>query len=186
MNQFANGSGRFILICAVAALFLGGVNALTEPAIRSRGAADLGMILPETAPGGKIGDPEAVKDGGPVKEVCRVQDAQGRVAGYALRLVAPGYAGDITLLAGLSTTGEIMTVRVLDDQETPDLGKKIEYASYMKKFRGTGAAKPIPLRKAELASADADAVAGATITFCAVGRALEAGSAFAKKLGGRK
>jgi electron transport complex protein RnfG len=56
----------------------------------------------------------------------------------------------------------------------------------MNKFKGTGADKPVPVKKTMLESADADAVTGATITFTGVSKALEYGSEFAKKLGGQK
>ena len=71
-------------------------------------------------------------------------------------------------------------------QHTRVLGKKAENAEYMNKFKGTGADKPVPVKKTMLEAADADAVTGATITFTGVSKALEYGSEFAKKLGGQK
>ena len=56
----------------------------------------------------------------------------------------------------------------------------------MKKFIGSGADKPVPTVKTQLPQQEADAVSGATITFTAVAQALEAGSSFAKNLGGSK
>ncbi|NNI72707.1 electron transport complex subunit RsxG [Pasteurella multocida] len=46
---------------------------------------------------------------------------------YAFETVAPdGYAGRIRLLVGITPTGTILGVRVLEHQETPGLGDKIE------------------------------------------------------------
>ena len=51
----------------------------------------------------------------------------GEVSGYAIETTAPdGYSGNIELIVGLTTQGEIMGVRVLAHQETPGLGDKIE------------------------------------------------------------
>lgn len=51
----------------------------------------------------------------------------GEISGYAIETTAPdGYSGNIDLIVGVTTQGDIMGVRVLSHQETPGLGDKIE------------------------------------------------------------
>ena len=103
-----------------------------------------------------------------------------------MSLKSMGYGGDLIILGNFKTNGEIIDAKLMEDAETPGLGKKAENAEYMNKFKGTGADKPVPVKKTMLESSDADAVTGATITFTGVSKALEYGSEFAKKLGGQK
>jgi hypothetical protein len=56
----------------------------------------------------------------------------------------------------------------------------------MEKFQGTGDDTPVPTDKTMLTDAEAQAVSGASITFGAVSRAIEAGSTYVKNLGGVK
>ncbi|MCK3658939.1 electron transport complex subunit RsxG [Pasteurellaceae bacterium Pebbles2] len=51
----------------------------------------------------------------------------GKTTAYAIQATAPdGYSGNIRLLIGMTPTGEILGVRVLEHKETPGLGDKIE------------------------------------------------------------
>lgn len=52
---------------------------------------------------------------------------KGKVTAAAFRLTAPdGYSGNIDLIVGIDSNGEILGVRVLTHAETPGLGDKIE------------------------------------------------------------
>jgi electron transport complex protein RnfG len=90
----------------------------------------------------------------------------------------------MTMLAGYTIEGEVIGVQLLDNAETPGLGKKAEEPGYMDKFIGTGADSSIPTRKSDLAPAQADAVSGSTITFSGIANALVDGSQFAEQQGG--
>ncbi len=61
-----------------------------------------------------------------IKNICIATKNQQKTA-YAIETIAPdGYSGNIRLLFGMTPTGEILGVRVLEHQETPGLGDKIE------------------------------------------------------------
>lgn len=50
-----------------------------------------------------------------------------KITAYAIQSTAPdGYSGNIVLLMGIEPNGNILGVRVLQHQETPGLGDKIE------------------------------------------------------------
>ncbi len=54
---------------------------------------------------------------------------KGQPAAVILEATAPdGYSGDIKLLVAITSTGEIVGVRVLDHKETPGLGDYIDIA----------------------------------------------------------
>ena len=87
------------------------------------------------------------------------------------------------IMAGIRQSGEVFSVLLMDNQETPGLGKKAEADGYMDKYIGTGGDSPVPVSKDQLQKDEADAVSGATITFIGIGQALSDGSNFIKSLG---
>jgi electron transport complex protein RnfG len=94
-----------------------------------------------------------------------------------------GYAGDMNIIAGYAMDGELFSAILMENQETPGLGKKAERPEYMEKYIGHGAEQPVPSRKDQLPQKQAEAITGATITFRGIGEALQAGSQFVKTLG---
>ena len=179
--------GKLALICVVAAVILAFVNAATEPVILENRARALREGLLAISSQANIAD---LRTGErvPVDDVDQVLGyfaltSGDETAGYVVQLVGVGYGGDMNILAGYYPNGEIFAARMMENLETPGLGKKAESDSYMLKFIGTGGDTSVPTRKGDLAPADADAITGATITFLGVSRALEAGSEFVPTLG---
>ena len=175
---------KLAVICLVAAGVLGFVNGVTAPQIAaSKAQAELNAlsVINKT---GTIGD-RVEGDGEGVNYYFPVSD-NGKVTNYIMSLKSMGYGGDLIILGNFKTNGEIIDAKLMEDAETPGLGKKAENAAYKTKFHGTGSDKPVPVKKTMLDAADADAVTGATITFTGVSKALEYGSNFAKKLGGQQ
>ncbi|MBR4683694.1 MAG: FMN-binding protein [Spirochaetia bacterium] len=175
---------KLAVICLVAAFVLALVNGITAPQIAaSKAQAELDA-LSVINKAGTIGE-RVEGDGAGVNYYFPVTDG-GKVTNYIMSLTSMGYGGNLVILGNFKVNGEIIDAKLMEDSETPGLGKKAENAEYMNKFKGTGADKPVPVKKTMLESADADAVTGATITFTGVSKALEYGSEFAKKLGGQK
>ena len=175
---------KLAVICLVAAFVLALVNGITAPQIAaSKAQAELDA-LSVINKAGTIGE-RVEGDGAGVNYYFPVTDG-GKVTNYIMSLTSMGYGGNLVILGNFKTNGEIIDAKLMEDSETPGLGKKAENPDYMNKFKGTGADKPVPVKKTMLESADADAVTGATITFTGVSKALEYGSEFAKKLGGQK
>ena len=175
---------KLAVICLVAAFVLALVNGITAPQIAISKAQAEKDALSVINKAGTIGE-RVEGDGVMVNYYFPVTDG-GKVTNYILSLKNMGYGGDLIILANFKTNGEVIDAKLMEDAETPGLGKKAENPAYMDKFKGTGADKPVPVKKTLLESADADAVTGATITFTGLSKALEYGSEFAKKLGGQK
>jgi electron transport complex protein RnfG len=71
--------------------------------------------------------------------------------GHVLALTGSGYGGELKLLVYYGVDGAIRAARLVENTETPGLGKKAETAGYMAMFTGTGAARPVPVSKEMLA-----------------------------------
>ncbi len=185
MSGILKIGGKLVLICAVAAVILGVVNAITGPVIVKRKAEDLEKALSSLANNQKVGEQSIVKDNPSVRSMYPVLNKSGKTEGFILDLRGIGYGGEMKILAFFSKKGEVASVLLLDNSETPGLGKKAEKQEYMKKYIGKGGDGPVPSRKTQLPREEADAVTGATITFAGIGKALNEGSQFVKSQGGK-
>ncbi len=184
IRQLLSIGGRLAAVCAASAVVLGLVNAVTAPAIeenrRRAFQAGIQSVLEEArGPEPAIGDAldVAVQEG--VRAVYPAWSgavtAGREPAAYVADLVGLGYGGDMRILAGYYPDGELFAARLMENTETPGLGKKAEDPQYMDKFAGHGAGAPIPTAKNELPVAEADAITGATVTFMGIAQALETG-----------
>ncbi|NLZ76486.1 MAG: FMN-binding protein [Spirochaetales bacterium] len=171
-------------ICAISAAALALTNSITAPVIQRQADASRLAGLEAVSMGYEIGAQKDVSDDPTVTFMIELKDG-GRIAGYILGLKGAGYGGEMTLVASYRTDGEILRVQLLSHSETPGLGKKAEDEGYMAKFEGTGAAQAVPTNKSMLDAGDAAAVSGSTVTFVAIGKALEAGSRYVTGLGGK-
>lgn len=187
MKQTLIIGAKLALICAVAAVVLGFVNAVTEPRIQLIKERELKQALQAVAGEYTVGEQHIVNNNPTVQAYYPLRgQTTGDVEGWIVSLIGIGYGGEMKILAGYELSGEIFSVILMDNQETPGLGKKAEKPEYMKKFIGTGGADPVPTSKDQLSQEQADAVTGATITFVGIGKALSEGSTFVSELGGEQ
>ncbi len=202
---------KLCVICAVAAFCLGAINGITEPQIIARKAQEEKDALAYLVPSGKTGQRITVDEEGIVRGYYPVEEG-GSLFGYVLQLQGMGYGGEMKLMAAYRKDGVIQSSRLLDNLETPGLGKRAETPEYMAMFKGTGGnEKPVPTSKEMLqtggspsqsgketkldfrtwflggeAGGGTDAITGATITFLGVSSALAEGSRFVTtELGGK-
>ena len=177
MKGFAVISGKLGLICAISALCLGFVNMLTAPRIAYIKELRLQEALSQVSVGGETGEYKEIGEKGILGEYpLSFQDGHGEI----LRLVGKGYGGDLNILASFDQSGKILAVKMMENLETPGLGKEAEKPEYMKMFVGKGSSEPVPVRKNQLPQERADAISGATITFSGVANALLLGSDYVK------
>jgi len=210
-NLIATGFKLF-LICAVAATSLGVLNEITEPEIIKTKVEEEQEALAALVATGEVGEKVAV-DEGTVRAYYPVS-LGGSTDGFVLELRGTGYGGEMKIMAAYKATGEIISARLLDNNETPGLGKNAESESYMRAlFVGTGGEDdPVPTSKDQLgsgasgasgegASAEqaglvtwlfgeqtegggADLITGATVTFLGVSRALAEGAEYVREKAG--
>ena len=177
MKSISISGGKLFLICAVAALTLGIINAITEPVIAERKVLELNNALSSLTGELRAAEGVTVKEESVVKAYYPVLK-EGKTDSYILELSGVGYGGDMKILSRYKLDGEIISVKLMDNLETPGLGKKAENPEYMKKFIGLGSSNPVPVRKDMLEQLEAEAITGATITFIGIAKALDQGARF--------
>jgi electron transport complex protein RnfG len=163
MNQLLRFGLILGVICLAATLVLAVTYHITKPEIdkklREEEQEALMLIIPEA-------DffRERSSDGFEYFEAVKGQDT----IGYCIRITTNGYNGFIRMVAGIDPNGIIKGVEVLQHEETPGLGGKVDEvrpgekeSSFLMQFRGKQA-RTIAVKK------DIDAITGATITSRAV------------------
>jgi len=181
MKQLLKTGGKLALICAVAATALALINMVTAPRIEYNREQRLLQALEEVSGGFEIGEEQEVEHR-VITHAHRLFDEAGEPAGIILRMRSDGYGGEMQLIAGYRLDGSLITARLLDNEETPGLGKEAEEAQYMEKFEGKGSSdEPVPVRKDQLPEDQADAVTGSTITFSGIAEGLAAGAEYVRQ-----
>ncbi|MDA3939851.1 MAG: FMN-binding protein [Spirochaetia bacterium] len=183
MKEVMKIGGKLAAICAIAAIALGIVNAITEPIIIAARAEKVRLALIELSVGLEIGELNEVNNEGAILGYYPLSSLEN-IKAYIVNIIGSGYAGDMNLLTAISLEGEVLSVVLMKHTETPGLGKEAENASYMEKFIGKGNGSIIPSSKSHLDPKEADSIAGASITFIGIGKALNEAADFVGQLGG--
>jgi electron transport complex protein RnfG len=169
---------------ASAALVLGDLRTRDDIALRQ--SEDLKRSLEQVIPAG-LHDNEPVADSlelpGPSGRSRRIYVARrdGLATAAAFETAGQGYSGDIRLIMGVSSTGEVLGVRVLAHAETPGLGDKIEIEKddWIKSFDGRSLDNTVtPEWAVKKDGGRFDQFTGATITPRAVVQAVHEGLRF--------
>jgi electron transport complex protein RnfG len=100
-----------------------------------------------------------------------VQDSTGTCLGYLFICSRRGYGGQVPVMVAVTPAGQIRGVRVLANDETPGLGKKVADASFLGQFTAQDIRLPFAL-KVDGKQQPVDAVSGATISSRAVTDAI--------------
>ena len=80
------------------------------------------------------------------------------VSGYAIKTITGGFGGDIVMVTGFSTDGNVSGIRLLDNAETAGIGSRAGEAEFTDLFVDKAAGEEIVV----------EALSGATITSNAV------------------
>lgn len=159
------------LICIVVAVLLAGTNELTKGPIAEIQAQTAAEAMQSVCP-----ESESFEQSTAVEaEAYEGVDASGNTVGYAIPSSYKGYGGDIEIMVGISTAGEVTGVEILTCDETPGLGANCTKESFTDMYK-----QPIPEGGAFSVVKDGtggeggriDALTGATITSNAVTNAV--------------
>ena len=162
-----------LLICAVVAGALAGVNTITKDRIAERKAEKTQKAIAEVLPGAvKVEEVAFTDTTGMVTKVYRsdlsLSSASSSAFGYAVEVTPSGFGGNITMMVGVSDNGEVLGIAIISHTETPGLGA-VSAANNKKgnAFRAQflGLAGIITIGSGE---GQVDALSGATITSQAV------------------
>ena len=110
-------AGTLLLICAVTAGLLAGVNSITAPIIDDLNAAKTQEAISAVLPGGFD------------TEIADYADATGIVSkvyqganGYALEVLPGGFDNTITMMVGIDNEGKVLGISIVSHTETAGLG----------------------------------------------------------------
>ena len=170
-----------LLITAVVAAALAGVNTITKPIIDAQNAEKIQQAI------------EAVLPGGYHSEITEYSDATGLVTkvyqgdnGFAVQVEPMGFDNTITMMVGIDNEGKILGMSVIRHTETKDLGQvAAANTSKGEAFRGQYVGKTGELtviKSGEAADDEINAITGATVTSKAVTAGINAALACVAEL----
>ena len=161
------------LVCIVVTLLLATVNAVTRDRIAELAVqADTAFkqaILPDAS---VFADRDVPADHPDVSSVVEGSDASGASVGYVVTAASRGYAGPVSVMVGVAPDGSILDVLVVEDDETPGLGKKVHEDYFLSAFDQKDATAVFSVKPDDFNLTRIDAVAGATISSRAVADAV--------------
>ena len=167
-----------LVITAVVAAALAGVNSITRPIIDAQKAAKTQAAI------------ELVLPGGYDREITDYVDASGLVSkvyesekGYAFEVIPGGFDNTITMMVGVGKDGKVLGISVVSHTETAGLGAVAAAETPAgEAFRGqfVGKSGSVAVTKD---GGQLDAITGATITSRAVCDGVNAALACAANLG---
>jgi len=171
------------LVTLISGVVLAGIYTSLIPRIEANQQAALERSLSALFEGAEEPQFETLDTEGPT--VYRAESSAGDLLGYAVRVSATGYGGEIRLLVGLSPDlSSIAGLEVVQQVETPGLGARITEEDFRAQFEGIDPTETVSYVKNEEPDPDENeiqAISGATISSEAVvdginadvGRAVE-------------
>ena len=174
MKKLQSSLKNMILVLVSAALLMGGilawVNHVTEGPIALQAEKTLADGIKTVMGGEKLTvvgtDTITIDDGKPHSYIIhKTQDSHKRPLGVAVESTTLGFGGDLKVLVGFDTEGNITGYTILQHAETPGLGAKAD-KWFQEGSKGdiigkTPAKKPLQVKKD---GGDVDAITASTIT----------------------
>ena len=111
-------TATLLAICAVVALALAGVNAITAKKIAENKEKKTKEALQQVLPGATVFEEISFTDASGL--VTKVY--QDSAVGYAVEVAPNGFGGAITMMVGVSAEGQVLGISVISHAETPGLG----------------------------------------------------------------
>ena len=156
-------AGTLLLICAVTAGLLAGVNSITAPIIDELNAAKTQEAISAVLPGGFD------------TEIADYADASGIVSkvyqganGYAVEVGPGGFDNTITMMVGIDNEGKVLGISIVSHTDTAGLGAVADAdtpkgIAFREQFMGASGSVSVTKDGGEI-----NAITGATITSRAV------------------
>lgn len=154
-------SVSLFVICVLVTALLAITNHVTAPKIEALAleqAAETRMVVLPAAT-----EFEATKD----ENVYMGVDGAGNPVGYAISVFEKGYGGEIEVMVGINSDGNVAGVSVLSHNETPGLGANATKDTFLSQYKGVSEDQRVTKDGGEI-----DALTGATITSRAVTNAV--------------
>lgn len=164
--SFLRQSWLVLLLASGLSAALAGVDYGLRDRITENSRLRLENAVLEVVPGGTVSEPVEVSR----VQLYRVRDDSGAVCGWGTTAEGRGFQDRIRLMVGLSNDGSRVTgLTVLESNETPGLGDRIQQPEFRNQFVGKSTEHPFTRsRPGVSADTPVDAITGATISSDAV------------------
>jgi len=160
---------KLVAICFVSVLLLSFVNLITYKKISDNNVKVENDTNKKLFSDGKTFEKKYFKSGAfnsTNEYYYIVKNSNKRHIGYTVVVICAGYGGEMKVMFATDNNYKLLNMKLLNNSETPGIGKSAEKDNYMKKFIGTNtSSSPFPYKKSMLSKEDSDSVTGATITF---------------------
>ncbi|MFH1440838.1 MAG: FMN-binding protein, partial [Candidatus Omnitrophota bacterium] len=140
------------LICLLSAGLLAVVNSFTAPKILAQDKEKEEKTLTEVLPEAVKFEPVTSSAGENI--YYKAYDKDNKLIGYAFKAAGKGYSSVVETMVGMSLDGNITSVQILSQNETPGLGNRVAEPSFTDQFSG----------KSISALSEVQAITGATIS----------------------
>jgi len=168
MKDIVKLGGLLFAVTAIAATALAGIYSVTKPRIERQKQLVLENALTVALPSV---EQEAIfpvqRDGKVLYYEGYTSKDKSELVGYAFVAKGPAYSSVIETMVGVDTTGQILGMQVLSQQETPGLGTRIEEVKYGEEdpwFQRQFIGKIAENLKVDKDGGDIQAITGATIS----------------------
>lgn len=159
-----------LIVTLIAGLILGIVFNVTKGPISEQEKLNNDKAIKELFSAADTFDVKDVKldKKDPIKEITEAKKGSD-IVGYAIKAETKGYAGAITLMAGISKEGKITGIQILSQSETAGLGQNCTKEPFKKNFRNKPIDTPlVVIKTSPVKDNEVSAITGATITSKAV------------------
>ena len=167
-----------LIITAVVAGLLAGVNSITKPIIDAQNAEKTQQAIEAVLPGGgEAVDFPAVDTGVAVSKVYKGEN------GYAVEVLPSGFDNTITMMVGIDFEGNVLGISIISHTETAGLGAvaaadTAKGEAFRSQFVGMSGSVAVTKDGGQV-----DAITGATITSRAVCDGVNAALAIVDNMG---
>ena len=132
MKDVTRFSLVLFLICSIAAAFLSSIFKIAEPRIIEQRLLEEKKAIEEV-----LGqEPEIIEK---IKKedliFYKAKDSQGNLIAYVFIAKAHGYSSDIRTVVAIDSNAKIIAVKILEHQETPGIGSRIEENEFLNQFK---------------------------------------------------
>lgn len=164
MNEMVRLTVTLLAICAVCALLLGLVNAVTKDPIEAAKQAKTNAAMAEVLPADSYEEVPYLDEGGMVLAIYRAGSA-----GYVVEVGPSGFGGLIDMMVGVDDSGTCTGVSIIKMSETAGLGANAKKDWFREQFVGQSGSVAVTKDGGAI-----DALTGATITSRAVSAGVTA------------
>lgn len=191
MRDYIRLTGVLLIICAIAAIFLGLTNEITYEKIAEQiekaNNEARQLVLPTADEFTKLDEAalttiKANPDYSIVRDVYEAKTG-GSLTGYTVMVAPKGYSGAIEMIVGVDANGTVQGIKIGTNNETPGLGKNAEKPAFSEQYKNkTWDSLINVIKNGTPKENEIVAIAGSTITSRGVTEGVNKAMAIAKEL----